>query len=102
MNLSKRVEKLETATAGAGRMHVIPCRVDETEEVAQARYVEETGVTIGPRDMVIVLQRVGDGRERLKMTQKGEIAPCPNLAERMETAILHGRTQRESMEVCHG
>ncbi len=102
MNLSKRVEKLETATVGAGRMHVIPCLVGETEGAAQARYVAETGATIGPRDMVVVLQRFGDGRGRLKMTQRGEIARCPNLAERMEAAILRGKARCEAQEVRHG
>lgn len=101
MNLSKRVEKLETATTGAGRMHVIPCQVDETEDAAQARYVAETGATIGPRDMVVMIQRFGDGRGRLKRTQQGEIARCSNLAERMKAAISRAKARREAQEACH-
>ena len=62
MNLSKRIEKLEVATAGAGRLHVIPCRVDETEDAAQARYRADTGAAIGSNDLVVVLQRFGDGK----------------------------------------
>lgn len=96
MNLSKRVGKLEAATAGAGRMHVLPCQVDETDDAAQARYEAETGVTIGPRDMVVVLQRFGNGRECLKKTQQGQMPPCPNLAERMEAAISRGKARREA------
>lgn len=63
MNLSKRVGKLEAATAGTGRMHVIPCRVDETEDAAQARYRADTGAAIGSNDLVVMIQRFGDGRE---------------------------------------
>lgn len=64
MNLSKRIGKLEAATAGTGRTHAIPWRVGtETEAEAEARYLTETGATIGPNDMVVMLQRFGDGRE---------------------------------------
>lgn len=102
MNLSKRIGKLEAVTTGTGRMHVIPCRVDETEDAAQARYMAETGATIGPRDMVVVLQRFGDGRGRLKRTQQGELARCPNLPERMKAAISRGKARREGSEASHG
>lgn len=62
-HLETRLRRLEAATAGTGRMHVIPCQVDEAEDAAQTRYVADTGAAIGPNDMVVILQRFGDGRE---------------------------------------
>ena len=59
MGLERRVEKLETSAAGAG-MHIIPWQLEtETEDAAQARYVAETGSTIGPRDMLVMIKKFG-------------------------------------------